>query len=104
MSEQLYIQRHNKVCGVILWQIYKNLNIPILENSCKHEPKVIIKNEEVMLMYNLRIPSSVNTENKALRPDIVLRYKKERMALPIPAIEYQDLSNDSIVFPIADVH
>ena len=27
------------------------------------------------------IPSSVNIENKALRPDIVLRYKKENMAL-----------------------
>ena len=36
-----------------------------------------------MLLYDLIIPSSMNMENKALRPDIVLRYKKENKALLI---------------------
>ena len=34
-----------------------------------------------MLTYDLMIPSSINMENKALRPDIVLRYKNEKKAL-----------------------
>ena len=33
---------------------------------------------EVPLTYDLMIQSSVNIENKALRPDIILRYKKKR--------------------------
>ena len=35
------------------------------------------------LTYDLMIPTSVNTENKALRLDIVLRYKMEKKALLI---------------------
>ena len=34
-------------------------------------------------MDDLMIPLNVNIENKALRSDIVLRYKKEKKALPI---------------------
>ena len=63
-----------------------------------------------MLMYNLMIPSSVNIENKALRLDIILRYKNEKTALPIEVsvpsdfvpnnaeirkmTKYQDLKNE----------
>ena len=36
-----------------------------------------------MLTYDITIPSSVNRENKALRPDIRMRYKKEKKALLI---------------------
>ena len=91
MSEQLYTQRHNKVCRVIHWHICRTFNIPVPENSWKHEPKEITENKEVMLTYNLMIPLSVNIENKALRPDIVLRYKKENEALLIEVSIHSDL-------------
>ena len=42
----------------------------------EHEPKASTENMEVPLTYDLMILSSVNIENKALRPDIILRYKK----------------------------
>ena len=61
-------------------------------------------------MYDLMIPSSVNTENKAMRPDIRLGYKKEKKALLIEVsvtsdftindveitkmTKYQDLKNE----------
>ena len=77
MSEQLYIQSHNRVCGVIHRHICKNLNIPVPENSWKHEPKAIIEYKDITLTYNLMIPLGMNIENKALRPDMELRYKKE---------------------------
>ena len=80
-SKQLYTQRHNKVCKVVNWQICKNFNIPVAENLWKHKPRTIIEKKDVMLAYNLMIPSSVNIENKALRQDIVLRNKKEKTAL-----------------------
>ena len=83
LSEQLYTQQHNKVCKVIHWHICKNFNIPVPENSWKHELRAIIENKDVMLTYDLMIPLSMNIENKALRPDIVLRNKKERTALLI---------------------
>ena len=43
---------------------------------------------EAWLTYNLMIPSSVNIENKALRPDIIVRYKKrEKKALLIEVLK-----------------
>ena len=65
MSEQLYTQRHDNVCGVIHWYICRNFNIPVPQNSWTHEPKAIIENKNIMLTYNLMIPSSVNIENTA---------------------------------------
>ena len=63
-----------------------------------------------MLTYDLMIPSSINKYNKTLRPDIVLRYKKENKALLIEVsvcsdfglnnteikklTKYQDLKNE----------
>ena len=47
MSEQLYTQRHNRVCEVICWHISKNIDVPVTENLWGHEPKVITENMEV---------------------------------------------------------
>ena len=44
----------------------------------ENEAKAITENIEVPLMYDLMIPSGVNIENKALRPDIIVGYKKKR--------------------------
>ena len=66
MLEQVYAQRHHNVCEEIRWHICKNINIPVSEKSWKHEPKVIVENEDVVPMYDLTIPSSVNIEKKAL--------------------------------------
>ena len=102
VSEQLNTQQHNRVCKVIRWHIYKIFDIPIPENLRENEPKAITKNiEEIIILkhavgqvithlhddinhredtyvltYDLMIPSCVNIENKALQPDIILRYKK----------------------------
>ena len=47
MSEQLYTQRHNRVCKVIRWHICKNFDVPVPENLWEHKPKVITENMEV---------------------------------------------------------
>ena len=63
-----------------------------------------------MLTHDKMIPSSVNIENKALHPDIVLKHKKEKSALLIEVsvpndfglneteirkmTKYQDLKNE----------
>ena len=47
------------------------------------QTKSILENEQVMLMCDKMIPSSVNIANKALRPNIVLTHKKEKSALLI---------------------
>ena len=67
MSEQLYTQRHNKVCGVIHWHICRNFNIPVPENSWKHEAKAITENKRGS---NAHVrpddPIERDIENKAL--------------------------------------
>ena len=44
----------------------------------ENEQKAITENIEVPLTYGLMIPSGVNIENKALRPNIILRCKEEK--------------------------
>ena len=66
----------NRVCEVIRWHICKNFDIPVPENLWEHQPKAITENMEVPLTNDLMIPSSMNIENKALQPDVILRYKK----------------------------
>ena len=71
--------------------MHRNFNIPVPQNSWKHKPKAIIENKDIMLTYDLMIPSSVN---KALQPDMVLRYyRNEEKALlievTIPSDFYQ---------------
>ena len=83
MSDQLYTQRHNGVCGVMHRNICKNFNIPAPQNSWKRKAKAIIENKNIMLAYNLMIPFSVNITNKALQPNKVVRYKKQKKALLI---------------------
>ena len=43
----------------------------------QHEPKANTENMEVPLTEDLMIPSSMNIKNKALRPDIILKYNKK---------------------------
>ena len=79
ISEQLYTQRHNIVYNVIRWHICKNYDIPVQENLWENEPKAITENIKVPLTFDLMIPSGVNIENKALRPDNhTNRCKKKR--------------------------
>ena len=66
MSEQLDIRSNNKVWRVIHWHVCKKFNIPVPQNSWKHEPKSITENKEVTLTYDMMILSCVNVENKAL--------------------------------------
>ena len=66
LVSDLHTQRNNRVCRVIHWHICKHLNIPVPENSWKHESKVITENKEVMFTYDLMIPTIINKENKAL--------------------------------------
>ena len=60
LSEQLYIQWHNKLCKVVSWHICKIFNIPVPENSWRHEPRAIIENKDVMFTFEMMIPSSMN--------------------------------------------
>ena len=110
MSEQLYTVRHDSVCRVIYWHLCKHFNIPVPEQSWKHKPELILKNEQIMLMYDNMIPSSVDIANKASRPNMVLKHKKEQSALVIEVsapnnvgltateirkmTKYQDLKNE----------
>ena len=62
----------------------------------EHEPKATTENIEVPLTYDLMIPSSGNTENKALQLDIILRYKKREEGIANLGVNSSDFGlNDA---------
>ena len=80
----------------------------------EHEPQPTVENEEVLLFYDTRIPTSRFIENRALRPDIVVWNKRKKHILSFSFLfdvavpndggineaertkiaKYQDLKND----------
>ena len=78
MSEQLYTRRHNRVCKVSTGTSAKTLIFQFQKICGKMNQKQSLKTLKYLpLTYNLMISSGVNIENKALRPDITLRYKNK---------------------------
>ena len=79
----------------------------MMETQTRADPR---KNEQIMLMCDKMIPSSVNITNKALHPYMVFKHKKENTALltevSVPndfrlnateirkTTKYQDLKNE----------
>ena len=95
MSEQLYTERHDSICGVIHWHICEHFTILVPEQSWKHKQNLILENEQVILTHDKMIPSSVDIANKALRPDMVLKHKTEKSALLIEVSVSNDFGSNA---------
>ena len=75
MLQQLYTYRHDKVCRVTTGTSAKILISQFQKTHGNMNQKRSLKSKEVMLTYDLMIPSSMIRANKALWQDIVLVYK-----------------------------
>ena len=82
LSEGHYTKRHNKVCSYIHWTICQANNIKT-EKVWKHQPEPVTANEEVTIYYDKPIPTGRFIENKAIKPDILVRNHLKKSALII---------------------
>ena len=82
LAEGHYTKRHNKVCSYIHWTICQAHNIKT-EEVWKHQPEPVTANEEITIFYDKPIPTGRFIENKAIKPDIVIRNIKNKSALII---------------------
>ena len=82
LADGHYTKRHNKVCSYIHWTICQAHNIKT-EEVWKHQPEPVTANEEITIFYDKPIPTGRFIENKAIKPDIVIRNIKNKSALVI---------------------
>ena len=77
-----YTDRHNRICKLIHFRLCQKYNISIeANNHWVHTPAAIEENNEVLLLYDYRIPTDLHIAE--CRPDIVIHNKLERKALVI---------------------
>ena len=80
MGDGYYTARHNGVCKYLHWTICKNLNIQCSNKSWEHTPERTVGNDTYTVHYDHIIPTATYLENAAVKPDIVIWDKKERVA------------------------
>ena len=82
LADGHYTKRHNKVCSYIHWTICQAHNNQT-EDIWKHQPEPVTANKEVTIFYDKPIPTGRYIENKAIKPDIVVRNHLKKSALII---------------------
>ena len=80
MGDGYYTTRHDGVCKYLHWTICKTLNIQCSSKSWEHQPERTVGNETYTIHYDYVIPTATYLENAALKPDIVIWDKKDRVA------------------------
>ncbi|KAL1451137.1 hypothetical protein WDU94_003426 [Cyamophila willieti] len=77
LAKHEYILRHNKICTYVHWCLCKKYNIPgIATRWYEHEPKPVVNNEEVTILYDTQIHTDRTVP--ANKPDIVIKNLKEK--------------------------
>ena len=80
LGDGYYTKRHDGVCKYLHWTICKNLDIQCSSKSWEHQPERTVGNEAYTIYYDHIIPTATYLENAAVKPDIVVWNKKERVA------------------------
>ena len=80
LGDGYYTARHNGVCEYLHWTICKALNIQCSSKSWEHQPERTVGNDTYTVHYDHIIPTATYLENAAVKPDIVIWDKKERVA------------------------
>merc|ERR1712035_96113 len=80
MGDGYYTNRHDGVCKYLHWTICRELNIQCGSKSWEHQPERTVGNESYTIHYDYIVPTATYLENAAVKPDIVIWNKKERVA------------------------
>ena len=68
--------RHDKVTQSLHWEICKKYGLPASEKWYDHRIETVMENEEVTVMWDMKIQTDKEIEH--CRPDIVIRCNKSR--------------------------
>ena len=68
--------RHDKVAQALHWEICKKYGLPASEKWYDHRIETVMENEEVTVMWDMKIQTDKEIEH--CRPDIVIRCNKSR--------------------------
>ena len=81
LAKTEYTHRHNKAAAHMYRKICKEFGIEVKERWYEHEPKTVIENDSVTILWEM----SLHTDRTmaANRPDIVLKNKKDETCLLI---------------------
>ena len=80
MGDGYYTARHNGVCKYLHWTICKELSIQCSDKSWEHIPERTTGNQRYTIHYDYVIPTATYLENAAVKPDIVIWDKVEKLA------------------------
>jgi hypothetical protein len=76
MAQLQYKKRHDKVAGLIHWEMCKQFGLPYAKHWYDHRAEPVLENERVKLLWDFSIRTDRVIE--ARRPDIVVVNKKEK--------------------------
>ena len=76
LAQKEYKRRHDNVARIVHWKLYGKYNLKKSEKWYEHAPEVVVKNEEVKILWDVMI--QCDREIKARKPDIVVVNKNER--------------------------
>ena len=81
LAKTEYIHRHNKAAAHMHWKICKEFGIEVKERWYEHEPKTVIENDSVSILWEM----SLHTDRTiaANRPDTELKNKRDKTCLLI---------------------
>ena len=80
MGDGYYTDRYNGVCKYLHWTICRKLNIQCGSKWWEHQPARTTGNESYTIHYDYVIPTATYLENSAVKPDIVIWNKAEKVA------------------------
>ena len=80
LGDGYYTARHDGVCKYLHWTICRKLNIKCSSKYWEHQPERTVGDESYTIYYDHIIPTATYFENAAVKPDIVIWNKKERVA------------------------
>ena len=83
LADGYYTARHDEVCKYLHWTICKSLNIKCSSKVWEHHPEKITGNETHTIYYDQVIPTATYLDNSAVKPDLVIWSRVEKVAIII---------------------
>lgn len=92
LAQHEYIQRHNRVCSFLHYEICKANDIPVPSKWYLHQPEAVTNGPSVTILYDQQVHTDRSIT--ANRPDIILRNELGKTCLIIDVSVPQDSNVD----------
>ncbi|XP_053156184.1 uncharacterized protein LOC128346682 [Hemicordylus capensis] len=76
ITQTYYKQRHDKVAGMIHWNICKKYMLPVAKNWWDHKTEKVVENEDANILWDFRLQTDKHLPHNT--PDTTVVEKKEK--------------------------